>query len=148
MEDVKNACLLAVTASFTRAMPNFETNPPAAPVEGPVRVYHAQPHGNVDPLGTPVVPPIFVDIEPVMTEKAAMLAAHRSQADWLDASQGMSSHVAEMKRGAAAIGAASGRYSLAEGWRRRSHPGFCDAGFDPLLDSLGSAAFDAGTPAL
>ena len=51
MEDHMNACRLAVTAAFVRGMPNFQTDPPRAPVDNQVTVYHAQPHGNRDPLG-------------------------------------------------------------------------------------------------
>jgi LmbE family N-acetylglucosaminyl deacetylase len=146
MEDHQNACRLAVTAAFVRGMRNFATAPPSAPVDVPVRVYHAQPHGNVDPLGDPLPPGIFVDVAPVMTEKATMLAAHRSQGDWLEANQSMASPVDEMKRLAAATGTASGRYALAEGWRRRGHLGFCDTSFDPLLTALGNGAFAVAGP--
>jgi LmbE family N-acetylglucosaminyl deacetylase/GNAT superfamily N-acetyltransferase len=79
MEDHQNACRLAVTAAFCRGMPNFPTDPPMAPVPGEVTVYHAQPHGNVDPLRQPVQPDFFVDIESVLAEKRAMLGCHRSQ---------------------------------------------------------------------
>ena len=51
MEDHMNACRLAVTAAFARGMPNYPTIPPRPPVEQTVTIYHAQPHGNRDPLG-------------------------------------------------------------------------------------------------
>ena len=50
MEDHKTACRLAVTAAFAREMPNFRTDPLLPPIAGPVTIYHAQPHGNRDPL--------------------------------------------------------------------------------------------------
>ena len=68
----------------------------SAPVPGDVTVYHAQPHGNVDPLRQPVAPDFFVDIESVLEQKRAMLACHRSQKDWLDESQGMDSYLITM----------------------------------------------------
>ncbi len=51
MEDHMNACRLAITAAFSRGMPNYATSPKRAPVEQPVTIYHAQPHGNRTPLG-------------------------------------------------------------------------------------------------
>jgi hypothetical protein len=35
------------------------------------------------------------------------------------------------------VGAMSGRFALAEGWRRRSHLGFGPEDFDPLSAALG-----------
>src|SRR5205814_1697250 len=40
MEDHTNACRLAVTASFSRCMPNFRTIPPRAAAGGDVTIYH------------------------------------------------------------------------------------------------------------
>ena len=45
MEDHTNTCRLAVTAAFSRGMPNFRTTPARRPVAGDVTVYHAMPHG-------------------------------------------------------------------------------------------------------
>lgn len=84
MEDHQNAARLAVTAAFTRSMPNFATHPPRAPIDQPVTVYHAQPHSNRDPLGQLVWPGMYVDIASAMQEKTAMLAHHQSQNEWLD----------------------------------------------------------------
>ena len=98
MEDHVNACRLAVTAAFARAMPNFPTDPPRPPIERPVTVYHAQPHGNRDPLGNVVRPRLFVDIGSVMEQKTAVLACHESQRAWLDATQGLDSYVQTMRR--------------------------------------------------
>ena len=80
MEDHENTCRLAVTAAFARGMPNFATDPATAPVDRALTVYHAQPHGNRDPLGAPVMPTHFVDVGgDVLAEKAAMLACHRAK---------------------------------------------------------------------
>jgi LmbE family N-acetylglucosaminyl deacetylase len=87
MEDHENACRLAVSAAFCRGMRNMPTDPPTPAVDGPVTVYHAQPHGNRDPLGAEVRPTHFVDVGgEVLEQKAAMLACHRSQRTWLDES--------------------------------------------------------------
>ena len=136
MEDHQNACRLAVTAAFCRGMPNYPTDPPVAPVAGDVTVYHAQPHGNVDPLRQPVAPDFFVDIESVLEQKRAMLACHHSQKDWLDESQGMDSYLITMTELSREVGVLSGRLAFAEGWRRRLHLGFCAEDADPLADAL------------
>jgi len=136
MEDHQNACRLAVTAAFCRGAPNFPVNPPMAAIEGEVTLYHAQPHGNRDGMRQPVMPEIFVDVVTVMDRKTAMLAEHKSQKEWLDKSQGMDSYLAAMEDMTRAVGKLSGRYEFAEGWRRRSHLGFCSEDANPLVDVL------------
>ena len=136
MEDHQNAARLAVTAAFCRGMPNYLTDPPREPVEGDVTVYHAQPHGNRDPLRQLVQPEIYVDVSSVMQAKTEMLARHRSQKEWLDKSQGMDSYLRAMENICREAGTMSGRFEYAEGWRRRSHLGFCAEDADPLSTAL------------
>jgi LmbE family N-acetylglucosaminyl deacetylase len=136
MEDHQNAARLAVSAAFCRGMPNFPTDPPRAPVAGEVTVYHAQPHGNRDPLRQPIHPELFVNITGVLEVKWAMLACHRSQKDWLDQSQGMDSYLVTMAENSRQVGTLSGRFEYAEGWRRRLHLGFCAEDADPLAEAL------------
>lgn len=136
MEDHQNAARLAVTAAFARGMPNFPTDPPRAPTEQAVTVYHAQPHGNCDPLRQVVHPEMVVDIESVIQEKRAMLAHHRSQKDWLDRTQGMDAYLEAMLALGREVGAMSGRFTYAEGWRRRLHLGFGAETDDPLSEVL------------
>lgn len=138
MEDHENAGRLAVTAAFCRGMRNLATDPPEAPVDGPVTVYHAQPHGNRDPLGEVVRPTHFVDVGgDVLERKTAMLACHRSQQGWLDESQGLPSYLRTMQRLMQEVGGWSGRFVHAEGWRRRHTLGFCPPDADPLAAALG-----------
>jgi LmbE family N-acetylglucosaminyl deacetylase len=144
MEDHVNACRLAVTAAFARGMPNFPTDPPRPAVDKPVTLYHAQPHGNRDPLGQPVRPSLFVDIALVLDQKAAALACHRSQRQWLDVSQGFDSYIETMKSLSREVGVMSGRFEYAEGWRRHLHLGFCSESADPLPDALGKLAHLGG----
>ena len=132
MEDHTNACRLAVTAAFARCMPNFPVDPPRTAIDQDVTLYHAQPHGNREP----VVPTTFVDITAVIEDKAAMLARHESQKKWLDHSQGMDSYLTTMKELSREVGRMSGRFEYAEGWRRHHHPGFCAPGVDPLAEAL------------
>lgn len=138
MEDHTNACRLAVTAAFSRGMPNFAVVPPRNPVPQDVTVYHAQPHGHTDALGQPMTPEFLVDISSVMQQKAEMLAIHESQRNWLDQSQGMDSYVETMRQLSREMGALSGKFAYAEGWRRHAHRGFCGPDADPLCDALAS----------
>lgn len=136
MEDHQAAARLAVTAAFCRGMPNFPTDPPREPVEGDMAVYHAQPHGNRDPLRQMVRPDLFVDISGVLDRKREMLACHRSQKEWLDESQGMDSYLVAMEDFSREVGRMSSRFEYAEGWRRRLHLGFSPEDFDPLSAAL------------
>lgn len=137
MEDHMNTARLAVTAAFTRGMPNFVTQPRRAPVAGDVTLYHAMPHTLRDSMGIPVQPEIFVDVSGVHPAKLQALAAHRSQQDWLDVSQGMNSYLQTMEDMARAVGRMSRRFRLAEGWRRHNPAGLCADDADPLRDALG-----------
>jgi len=132
MEDHQNTARLVVTAAFARAAPNFPTEPPQPPWTAPVAIYHALPHGLHDALRRPVPADFFVNISPVLARKHALLACHRSQQAWLDATQGMSAYLDSMTAMGRAAGAQSGRFEHAEGWRRHSHLGFATADFDPL----------------
>jgi LmbE family N-acetylglucosaminyl deacetylase len=144
MEDHQNAGRLAVSAAFCRGMRNMPTDPPTPAVDGPVTVYHAQPHGNRDPLGAEVRPTHFVDVGgDVLERKTAMLACHRSQQGWLDESQGFASYLETMRGLMREVGAWSGRFEHAEGWRRRLPLGFCAPDADPLATALGSSCLRA-----
>lgn len=136
MEDHMNACRLAITAAFARGMPNYPTDPARPPVEQPVTIYHAQPHGNRDPLGELVRPGVFVDVSSVMAEKTAMLACHKSQQQWLDTSQGLNAYLETMRDLMREVGRMSGRFEHAEGWRRHNHLGLCGPADDPLVKNL------------
>jgi LmbE family N-acetylglucosaminyl deacetylase len=144
MEDHEVACRLAVSAAFCRGMRNFPTDPPTPPVDRPVAVYHAQPHGNRDPLGVVVRPTHFVDVGgEVLERKTAMLACHRSQRSWLEESQGFPSHLDTMRGLMREVGDWSGRFVHAEGWRRRLALGFCAPDADPLVEALGTSCLRA-----
>lgn len=136
MEDHMNASRLAVTAAFTRGMPNYPTEPARTPVEQSVTIYHAQPHGNRDPLRQLVRPELFVNVASVMEAKTAMLACHKSQQQWLDTSQGLNSYLAAMRELMLEVGSMSGRFELAEGWRRHNHLGLSPTDSDPLSEVL------------
>jgi LmbE family N-acetylglucosaminyl deacetylase len=137
MEDHEAACRLAVSAAFAREMPNFRTDPLLPAIRGPVTIYHAQPHGNRTPLCELVRPNQFVDITGVIDQKTAMLEFHRSQGDWLDTTQGVHTLADAMKALSREVGAMSGRFEYAEGWRKHLHMGFCGPDDDPLAAALG-----------
>ncbi len=137
MEDHSNTCRLAVTAAFSRGMPNFRTTPARLPAESDVTIYHAMPHGLCDGLRRRVMPGTFVNTTAVHATKRAALAAHASQKSWLDASQGMGSYLAAMDAMSLAVGKMSRRFRHAEGWRRHLHLGFSAGEADPLAAALG-----------
>lgn len=137
MEDHTNTCRLAVTAAFTHGMPNFKTTPATKPYDHDVTVYHAMPHSLQGPLRERVVPGAFVNTTPVHERKIEALAAHESQQDWLDASQGMNSYLKAADDMSRQVGKLSKRFAHAEGWRRHLHFGFSAAQTDPLAEALG-----------
>jgi LmbE family N-acetylglucosaminyl deacetylase len=137
MEDHTNACRLAVSAAFSRGIPNFVTRPRVPAWQGETTIYHAMPHGLCDQLRRRIVPGAFVDTTSVQTRKLEALACHESQHGWLQASQGMNSYLRDMEETARTLGRLSRRFRFAEGWRRHSHMGFCAPDADPLRDALG-----------
>ncbi len=143
MEDHMITCRLAVTAAFARGMRNFITDPETAPITGEVAVYHALPYGLRDGFGRPLRPDFCVDVGSVLARKRAALACHRSQKEWLDASQGLDSYLATMEDMCREAGNWSGRFTHAEGWRRHAHLGFHEPGFDPIAELLGDRTIGA-----
>ena len=137
MEDHTNAARLAVTAAFTRGMRNFVTSPRRKPVTGDTVLYHALPYGLRDGMRRRVRAETYVDIGSVLAAKREMLAAHRSQKEWLDYSQGVDAYLKTMEEMSAEVGRMSGRFQYAEGWRRHSRLGFAAEERDPLTEALG-----------
>lgn len=136
MEDHINTCRLTVTAAFCRGMRNFLTEPPIAPTNQPVTIYHALPYPLKDPLRRRIRAALYVDISSVMETKRQMLAFHRSQKEWLDVSQGQDSYLQMMVQICQEAGKMSGCFQYAEGWRRHLHTGFCGENDDPLKEAL------------
>ncbi len=144
MEDHEITCRLAVSATFSKGMPNFVSIPPVPPCEGEVAIYHASPHGNCTPLQDKVVPHLYVETTDLLDRKKELLACHQSQQQWLDSTQKMSSYLQTMVDMDRQRGALSGRFEHAEAFRQRLHLGFSSEGFDPLSEALGSKAFRPG----
>lgn len=137
MEDHTNACRLAVTAAFSRGIPNFSSRPRVKAWLGDTTIYHAMPAGLCDPLRRRIIPGAYVDTASVHATKFAALGCHESQHGWLQATQGMNSYLRSMEEGSREVGRMSRRFRLAEGWRRHSHMGYCAPDADPLRDALG-----------
>ncbi|MDZ4859781.1 MAG: PIG-L family deacetylase [Candidatus Hydrogenedentes bacterium] len=137
MEDHMIACRLAVTAAFARGMRNFFTEPTTEPIESDVTLYHALPWGLRDPLRRVIRAGQYVDITTALTAKRAALAAHISQKEWLDRSQGLDSYLVTMEDMSREVGRLSTRFEFAEGWRRHLHLGFCAENADPMTELLG-----------
>ena len=137
MEDHMNASRIGVTAAFARGMRNFPCDPPLPAIDGELSLYHALPHGLCDALRRRIRPGQYVDIGAVLKTKRRMYACHASQKEWLDKSQGFDSYLDTMEDAARQVGAMSGRFPAAEGWRRHSHMGFSAADRDPLGEILG-----------
>jgi LmbE family N-acetylglucosaminyl deacetylase len=138
MEDHMNAARIAVTAAFVRGMRNFATAPSTLPYQKDLTLYHALPYGLRDMMRASVLPEFYVDVTSVMDKKTKALAAHASQKDWLDKSQGLDSYLLAMRDMTKKVGSMSGRFPFAEGWRRHLHLGYSAAEINPLQDLLGA----------
>jgi len=141
MEDHQNAGRLAVTAAFSRGITNYVTKPARPAWDGPIAVYHALPHGRRGPLGEKPVVTHYVGIEKFLPLKRRMLAAHKSQKEWLDVSQGMDAYLTEMEQSGRAVGKMSRRFAVAEGFTRHSPTGFSAPDWDPLAELLGQGVY-------
>ena len=144
MEDHEYAARLTASALFNRCLPQYASEPAVAATGQPVAIYHALPHSLMDMQRQPVVPEFVVDIGATMARKRAMLACHKSQKEWLDATQGMDSYLESMADAARAVGTRWGGCAFAEGWRRHNHMGYCAPDFAPLQELLADALVWAG----
>ena len=70
-------------------------------------------------------------------KKIEALAAHESQQDWLDVSQGMNSYLTAVDDMSRMVGRLAKKFKHAEGWRRHLHYGFSSVEMDPLKEALG-----------
>ena len=138
MEDHMITARLAVTATFTRGVPNYRSLPQRTPLLEPCVIYHAMPHGQRTPTRRRVFPEAFVDTTVVHARKRAALACHASQKEWLDKTQGMDSYLRTMDEFSRTLGRQSRRFDYAEGWVRHLHYGFSDESDDPLQRMLGT----------
>jgi LmbE family N-acetylglucosaminyl deacetylase len=105
-------------AAFAAPIPNFlggRGHPPA--LKNIPHLYYCDPIEGKDLLGRDVAPGFCVDISGVLNDKAAMLAAHASQREWLLKHHGMDQYLEAMRTWAAQRGR-SCDVAHAEGFRQ------------------------------
>jgi LmbE family N-acetylglucosaminyl deacetylase len=118
MLDHEMTSALTRAAAFTAPVPNFMAHrrmPP--PLDSVPHLYYCDALEGKDALGRPVEPGFRVDVSAVIETKAAMLAAHASQRDWLLKQHGLDRYVEAMRAWSARRGREAG-VAFAEGFRQ------------------------------
>lgn len=124
---------LVRAAVFGASTPNFlagRGHPPALP--GISHLYYCDAIEGKDALGRPIEPAFCIDVSAVLEDKAAMLAAHASQREWLRKQHGMDHYIQAMRDWCAARGRQAG-VAFAEGFRQHLGHGYPQ---DNLLGEL------------
>jgi N-acetylglucosamine malate deacetylase 1 len=118
MLDHEMTSILVRGAVFGASAPNFfpDRGHPA-PLPGIPHLYYCDPIEGKDALGQPVLPAFRIDVSTVIETKAAMLAAHASQRDWLLKHHGMDQYLQAMREWGAHQGRPAG-VAYAEGFRQ------------------------------
>ncbi len=118
MLDHEVTSTLARAAAFGASAPNFFAGQGHPPPCGHIpHLYYCDPIEGKDALGRPVEPGFRIDVSAVIEDKAAMLAAHVSQREWLLEHHGMDHYVQSMRDWGAHQGRAAG-VAFAEGFRQ------------------------------
>jgi LmbE family N-acetylglucosaminyl deacetylase len=118
MIDHEMTSTLVRAAAFGAPAPNFcrdRNHPPA--LDHIPHLYYCDPIEGKDSLGRPVEPGFRIDISSVIETKAAMLAAHASQREWLLKHHGMDQYLQAMRDWSARRGTEAG-VRFAEGYRQ------------------------------
>jgi LmbE family N-acetylglucosaminyl deacetylase len=124
MLDHEVTSTLVRAAAFGAPAPNFLAGAGHAPALGHVpHLYYCDPLEGKDALGRDVLPGFCVDVSGVIDTKAAMLAAHASQREWLRRHHGMDHYVQSMRDWGAHRGRAVG-VAYAEGLRQHLGHGY------------------------
>jgi LmbE family N-acetylglucosaminyl deacetylase len=118
MLDHEVTSALVRAAAFAAPIPNFlvDRGLPLA-LERIPHLYYCDPIEGKDALGREVQPQFCIDVSGVAETKAAMLAAHASQRDWLRRQHGMDQYVEAMRDWGARRGRGVG-VAYAEGFRQ------------------------------
>jgi LmbE family N-acetylglucosaminyl deacetylase len=118
MLDHEITSTLVRAAVFGAPAPNFlsDRGHPLALPHIP-HLYYCDAIEGKDAVGRPVEPAFRIDVSHVLEMKAAMLAAHASQRDWLMKHHGMDQYVRAMREWCSARGQAAG-VAFAEGFRQ------------------------------
>ncbi len=118
MVDHEMTSQLVRAAVFGGGIPNVfrdQGHPP--PLEGIPHLYYCDPIEGKDALGRPVEPAFRIDVSAVIETKAAMLAAHASQREWLLQHHGVDQYLNAMRSWGQHQGQATG-VAYAEGFRQ------------------------------
>ena len=118
MLDHEQTSTVVRAAAFGAPVPNFLAGRGHPPALGRIpHLYYCDPIEGKDLFGRPVEPGFCVDVSAVIDDKAAMLARHASQRDWLLKHHGMDHYVQSMRDWGARQGRAAG-VAFAEGFRQ------------------------------
>ena len=118
MVDHEMTSLIARAATFAAPIPNFlEERRLGPPLPHIPHLYYCDAIEGKDPLGREVPPGFVIDVSAVLPMKAAMLARHSSQREWLLKHHGMDQYVEAMKQWSARRGQAIG-VAYGEGYRQ------------------------------
>lgn len=136
MLDHEMTSTLVRAAAFAGPIPNFLSAQRLGSVLAHIpHLYYCDPIEGKDPLGREIAPTIHIDISKVIDTKAAMLAAHASQRDWLMKHHGMDQYLQAMRELGAKRGQECGA-AFAEGFRQ--HLGHSYPQANVLGELLGS----------
>ncbi len=118
MLDHEMTSTLVRAAAFAAPIPNcFANRGHAAQLEHIPHLYYCDPIEGKDPLGREIEPGFRIDISAVIETKAAMLAAHASQREWLLKHHGMDQYLQAMRDWSTRVGRGGG-VAFAEGFRQ------------------------------
>jgi LmbE family N-acetylglucosaminyl deacetylase len=118
MLDHEMTSTLARAAAFAAPIPNFlgdRGHPP--PLEMIPHLYYCDAIEGKDPLGRDIQPAFRIDVSGVIDTKAAMLACHASQRNWLRKHHGMDQYLQAMRDSSRRRGQEGG-LAYAEGFRQ------------------------------
>jgi LmbE family N-acetylglucosaminyl deacetylase len=119
MTDHEQTSLIVRAACFAASAPNAKTHADesAPPLAAIPHLYYTDAIEGKDIFGNALTPSVYVDISAVIETKAAMLACHASQRDWLLRQHGMDHYVESMKAWSVQRGSEIG-VAYAEGFRQ------------------------------
>ena len=112
--------VLARDACFAAPVANYRTGPSQALDRIPA-LYYMDSIGGRDREGARIPRHFAVDVATTFATKQAMLAQHRSQADWVARQHGITDHLADMAAWTRRVGRDVGA-EFAEGFRQYRHP--------------------------
>jgi len=135
MLDHEETSRVARAACFNAPIPNAPAADGSVPIRAIPALYYADPVEGVDALGRPIPPRFVVDVADVVERKAAALACHSSQREWLRAQHGIDEYLDSMRSWGAERGRLAG-VEHGEGFRQ--HLGHAYPREDRLRAALGA----------